>query len=295
MHAPSVNHSRPRRTSVSQSWKVTGHFFRLAFCAMLHEEHERFEKGIAQADRRVRRLAHRGDHRVHSAQYLHETLGLPPSLARKTAHSVSTSKRSTFRTSQMTNSYRIASEEVVEIFLHFFESRDHLRISGNSLLPKNDPTLLFTNSGMAPLKRYFLGLEEPPHHNLVNIQSCVRTTDISDVGDRHEMMGSWSIGSYWKKRAIDLAFELLTQHFAIPTEKLYATVYSGDQALGIPPDTESREHWIRVGLEEGQIVPLREENFWGPAGTFGPCGPCTEVFFDTGDEYGLKVQTWRYF
>ena len=109
-----------------------------------------------------------------------------------------------------------------------------------------------------------------------NIQSCVRTTDISDVGDRHhltyfEMMGSWSIGSYWKKRAIDLAFELLTQHFAIPTEKLYATVYSGDQALGILPDTESREHWIRgVGLEEGQIVPLREENFWGPAGTFGP-------------------------
>ncbi len=185
----------------------------------------------------------------------------------------------------------VTSEDVVRVFTEFFEAYDHLRIPGAPLVPKNDPTLLFINSGMAPLKNYFLGLEEPPHPDLVNIQGCIRTTDIEDVGDRHhltyfEMLGSWSIGRYWKDRAIELAFELLTEGFGFPVEKLYATVYAGDEALGIPPDEESVRWWQKVGLDPDHIVPLGKDNFWGPAGQYGPCGPCTEVFFDTGEAYG---------
>ncbi len=185
----------------------------------------------------------------------------------------------------------VTAEDVVRVFTGFFEERDHLRITGAPLVPKNDPTLLFINSGMAPLKNYFLGLDEPPHPDLVNIQGCIRTTDIEDVGDRHhltyfEMLGSWSIGRYWKDKAIELAFELLTTGFGFPVDRLYATVYAGDEALGIPPDEESIRWWTEVGLDPDHIVPLGKDNFWGPAGQFGPCGPCTEVFFDTGADYG---------
>ena len=185
----------------------------------------------------------------------------------------------------------ITSEEVRDIFLRFFEERDHLRIPGNSLVPKDDPTLLFVNSGMAPLKQYFSGEAEPPKPNLCNVQPCIRTRDIDDVGDRHhltffEMLGSWSIDNYFKERSVELAFELLVDRFGFPKERLYATVYKGNPELNIPPDDESAAAWEKVGLRPDQIVYLGEDNFWGPAGDFGPCGPCTEVFFDTGAEYG---------
>lgn len=188
---------------------------------------------------------------------------------------------------------RINSNEVVDIFLSFFEDRGHKKIPGHSLLPRNDPSLLFINSGMAPLKPYFLGQERPPTPDLCNIQRCLRTNDIEEVGDRHhltffEMMGSWSIGNYWKEKAITLAWDLLTNGFGFPPDKLYATVYLGNPALGIPADEESIEIWKRIGLASDHIVPLGEDNFWGPAGEFGPCGPCTEVFFDTGDEFGER-------
>jgi alanyl-tRNA synthetase len=195
---------------------------------------------------------------------------------------------------------KISSQEIREIFLKFFEERDHMRIKGASLLPANDPTLLFVNSGMAPLKRYFTGEAEPPHPDLCNVQPCVRTRDIEDVGDRHhltlfEMMGSWSINNYFKEQAIELAFELLVEKFGFLKEKLYASVYKGDPELNLPPDEVSARVWEKLGLKPQQIVFLGEDNFWGPAGETGPCGPCTEVFYDTGSEYGEAYQPGGHF
>jgi alanyl-tRNA synthetase len=190
---------------------------------------------------------------------------------------------------------RLGSEEIREIFLRYFESKDHQRIRGSSLLPENDPTLLFINSGMAPLKPYFTGVRKPPHPDLCNVQPCIRTTDIEDVGDRHhltlfEMLGSWSIGHYFKDRAVELAYELLVEKFRIPKSRLYVSVYAGNPALGLEPDQQSARAWERVGIPSDRIVFLGEDNFWGPAGDAGPCGPCTEVFFDTGDQYGAAYR-----
>ena len=191
---------------------------------------------------------------------------------------------------------RRTGDEIREIFLNFFESRDHLRIKSSSLIPEDDPTLLFVNSGMAPLKPYFTGAKKPPHPDLCNVQPCIRTRDIDDVGDRHhltffEMLGSWSIGRYFKERAVELAYELLVDHFGFPSERLYVSVYSGDPALNLEPDHETARAWERVGIPRDRIVFLGEDNFWGPAGDTGPCGPCTEVFYDTGDEYGPAYQS----
>jgi alanyl-tRNA synthetase len=182
-------------------------------------------------------------------------------------------------------------DEIREKFLEYFQSRGHHRIRGSSLLPENDPTLLFVNSGMAPLKPYFTGLKKPPAPDLCNVQPCIRTRDIDDVGDRHhltffEMLGSWSIGGYFKERAVELAYDLLADQFGFPKEKIFVSVYSGDPALGLEPDHETARAWERVGVPQDHIVYLGEDNFWGPAGETGPCGPCTEMFFDTGDAYG---------
>ena len=190
----------------------------------------------------------------------------------------------------------ILSSQIREKFLSFFEKKDHLLIPSASLLPQNDPTLLYINSGMAPLKKYFLGLSQPPHARLCNVQLCIRTGDIEDAGDRHhftsfEMLGSWSINDYYKEIAVELAYELLVEEFGFPVDKLYATVYGGDLTLDLPPDEESIKAWEKVGLPRDHIIILGEDNFWGPAGDTGPCGPCTEVFFDTGDEFGEAYET----
>lgn len=187
---------------------------------------------------------------------------------------------------------RISSEEVRATFLDFFGEHGHRRIGNASLIPRNDPTLLFVNSGMAPLKPYFTGQEEPPHRDLCNVQPCLRTIDIEDVGDRHhltffEMLGSWSIGGYFKERAIELAYELLTARYGLDPARLYASVFAGDPNLGLPPDEESAQYWEAIGIPRERIVALGlSDNFWGPAGETGPCGPCTEVFYDSGPEYG---------
>ncbi|MDQ2086245.1 alanine--tRNA ligase [Herbivorax sp. ANBcel31] len=187
---------------------------------------------------------------------------------------------------------KITSREIREIFLKFFEDKNHLRISGSSIIPSNDPTLLFINSGMAPLKKYFTGEAQPPNPDLCNIQPCIRTIDIDEVGDRHhltsfEMLGSWSINNYFKEKAISLAFQLLVNGLKIPKEKLYVTVFEGCKELNLSPDNESAKVWEELGIPKSHIVyqPF-EDNFWGPAAETGPCGPCTEVFYDTGDEYG---------
>lgn len=191
---------------------------------------------------------------------------------------------------------KLDSEGVRHTFLEFFEQNDHLRIGGSEVLAKGDPTLLFVNSGMAPLKAYFTGDALPPHRDLTNVQACIRTKDIDDVGDRHhmtffEMLGSWSIGGYFKRRAIELAFELLTQRFGFTVDQLYVTVFEGDASTGLPADEESAAAWEAVGMPRNHIVPQpAADNFWGPAGATGPCGPCTEVFLDSGDAYG---PAWR--
>jgi alanyl-tRNA synthetase len=186
---------------------------------------------------------------------------------------------------------RSSSDEIRETFLRFFTERQHARIEAASIIPANDPTLLFINAGMAPLKPYFLGEALPPAPDLCNVQPCVRTIDIGDVGDRHhltffEMLGSWSIDHYFKQRAVELAFELLTGGFGFELPELYVTVFGGDAALGVAPDDVSAAAWEQVGMPCDHIVYLgAEDNFWS-AGDTGPCGPCTEVFYDTGAEHG---------
>lgn len=183
-------------------------------------------------------------------------------------------------------------QEIREVFLKHFVSHDHLVIGSSSLVPVDDPTLLLINSGMAPLKPFFTGEKVPPHRRLCNIQKCIRTNDIESVGDRHhltffEMMGNWSIGDYFKQEAIEFAWEMISEVFKFDTLQIYATVYGGDSKLpSIPPDDESRRIWESL-LPTSRIVKLDAgSNFWGPAGTSGPCGPCTEIFFDRGKSYG---------
>ncbi len=185
----------------------------------------------------------------------------------------------------------VTAKDVVDTFTDFFVENAHHRIEGSSIVPQNDPTLLFINSGMAPMKDYFLGIRQPPSLRMTNVQGCIRTKDIEEVGDRHhltffEMLGSWSIGDYWKEDAIAFAFELLTNGFGFPVDKLWASYYSGDEEKGIPADLESKAFWEKVGMLPDQIVPFGVDNFWGPAGKYGPCGPCTEVYFDTGEAFG---------
>ena len=190
---------------------------------------------------------------------------------------------------------RFSSDEIRETFLRFFSERQHARVEAASIIPANDPTLLFVNAGMAPLKPYFLGEALPPAPDLCNVQPCVRTIDIGDVGDRHhltffEMLGSWSIDHYFKERAVELAFELLTQGFGFGVPDLYVTVFGGDDTLGIAPDDVSAAAWERAGVPRDHIVHLgAEDNFWS-AGDTGPCGPCTEVFYDTGAGHGPAYQ-----
>jgi alanyl-tRNA synthetase len=184
------------------------------------------------------------------------------------------------------------SEAVRGEFLDYFREHGHLLVPGGSLVPRNDPTLLFINSGMAPMKAYFTGAAKPPARDLTNVQGCIRTKDIDDVGDRHhltffEMLGSWSIGGYFKREAIELAFGLLTGPYGFSPDDLYVTIFEGDPALGLAPDEESATAWAAIGIPRDHIVPQpTADNFWGPAGETGPCGPCTEVFLDTGEKFG---------
>ena len=195
----------------------------------------------------------------------------------------------------------ITSIEIKNKFLNFFENNKHLKINNASIIPKNDPTLLFINSGMAPLKRFFTGEENPPSKRLCNIQPCIRTIDIDEVGDKHhltsfQMLGSWSIGDYFKEGAIKLAFDFLTKYINIPKEKLYVTIFGGDKELGLEEDNEAREYWIKAGVIKDHIVACpKEDNFWGPTSETGPCGPCTEIFYDTGDKNGKKYEPGKYF
>ena len=183
--------------------------------------------------------------------------------------------------------------EIRQAYLDFFAERGHEIVPSASLTPSvHDPSVLLTTAGMQPFKPYFLGLEQPPAPRLADVQKCFRTTDIEEVGNtaRHltffEMLGNWSFGDYFKEKSIAWGWELSTQGFGMDPERIWATVFGGDEELGLGPDEEAIEIWRAQGMSEERIVPLgREDNFW-QAGPTGPCGPCSELYLDPGEGFG---------
>lgn len=184
---------------------------------------------------------------------------------------------------------KLGVNEIREKFLRFFEEKDHLRLQSFSIIPHNDNSLLLINSGMAPLKPYFTGQEVPPRKRVTTCQKCIRTGDIENVGKtaRHgtffEMLGDFSFGDYFKNEIIPWSWEFVTEVLEIPKEKLYVTVYLDDD--------ESYDIWHKVvGLPKDRITRLgKEDNFWEHG--LGPCGPCTEIYYDRGEEYGCNSPT----
>lgn len=181
----------------------------------------------------------------------------------------------------------LKSYELREQYLNFFKEKGHSVISSASLIPENDPSVLFTTAGMHPLVPYLLGEKHPNGNRLTDVQKCVRTGDIDDVGDAthctfFEMLGNWSLGDYFKKESISYSFEFLTKTLGIPVEKLAVSVFAGDQDA--PRDEESAGVWNSLGIPKDRIFYLPKENNWWYAGATGPCGPDTEIFVDTGKE-----------
>ena len=186
----------------------------------------------------------------------------------------------------------LTGNEIRKIWLNFFKEKAHQVEEGASLIPNDDPTLLWMNSGVAALKKYFDGRIVPKNPRIVNVQKCIRTNDIENVGHtaRHhtffEMMGNFSIGDYFRNEALEYAYELLTseKYFGFDINKLYFTVY--------PEDSETYNKWIELGIPESHILKTDDQNFWEIGE--GPCGPCTEVFFDRGLEFGdFDIDTIR--
>ncbi len=183
---------------------------------------------------------------------------------------------------------QLTSKELRQMYLEFFASKGHKIIPSASLIPENDPTVLFTTAGMHPLVPYLLGARHPEGTRLTDVQKCVRTGDIDAVGDAShctffEMLGNWSLGDYFKKEAISYSFEFLTsdEWLGLDKDKLYFTCFAGD--ADAPKDTESASIWMSLGVDESHIFFLdKKHNWWGPAGQTGPCGPDTEMFIDTG-------------
>ena len=183
--------------------------------------------------------------------------------------------------------------EIREAFLSFFEERGHLRQPSASLVPSvHDPSVLLTTAGMQPFKPYFRGEEEPPARRLTSCQKSFRTVDIEVVGTtkRHltffEMLGNFSVGDYFKQGAAEFAWELSTGALALDPERIWITVFGGDEELGLGPDEEAIEVWRSIGIPDERIVQLgREDNFW-QSGPTGPCGPCSELYLDRGLGFG---------
>jgi len=178
----------------------------------------------------------------------------------------------------------VASDEIRQAFLKFFQDRGHKVIPSSSLIPHRDATLLLTSAGMVQFKPYFLGLEKAPSTRLASCQKCFRTTDIDAVGDsKHltffEMLGNFSVGDYFKKEAIFWAWEFVIEYLKLPKERLWITIYLDDD--------EAFTYWQQVGVPAERILRFGEEdNFWGPAGDSGPCGPCSEIHYDLGEQVG---------
>lgn len=180
----------------------------------------------------------------------------------------------------------ITADDLRKMYIDFFVSKGHRQISGASLIPENDPTVLFTTAGMHPLVPYILGAEHPQGKRLTDYQKCIRTGDIDSVGDPHhltffEMLGNWSLGDYFKEEAIEYSYEFLTKVLEIDPERISVTVFAGDAE--VPRDEIAAAKWKSLGIPAERIYYKgREDNWWGPAGETGPCGPDSEMFYDTG-------------
>ncbi|TSC52498.1 MAG: alanyl-tRNA synthetase [Parcubacteria group bacterium LiPW_41] len=203
----------------------------------------------------------------------------------------------------------VSSSEIRNKYLEFFKSKGHTRIPSASLIPENDPTVLFTTAGMHPLVPYLLGEKHPSGKMLTNAQKCIRTGDIDEVGNTthltfFEMLGNWSLGEYFKEQAIEYSFEFLTSKEWLGFDKnlLAFSVFQGDNDA--PFDSEAFEKWKSLGISEKRIAKLpKKNNWWGPAGETGPCGPDTEMFYWTGnpsevpesfnDDNPLWVEIWN--
>ena len=182
----------------------------------------------------------------------------------------------------------LKSSELRKLYLDFFREKGHAIIPSASLIPENDPTVLFTTAGMHPLVPYLMGAKHPEGTRLADVQKCIRTGDIDEVGDTShctffEMLGNWSLGDYFKKESIAYSWEFLTSDkwLGIDKDKLYFTCFAGD--ADAPRDTYSHDRWVEMGVDPSHIFYLdKKHNWWGPAGITGPCGPDTEIFYDTG-------------
>src|SRR5436190_15453197 len=187
----------------------------------------------------------------------------------------------------------MTADEIRERFLSYFEARDHKRMPSASLVPSvYDPSVLLTTAGMQPFKPYFRAEETPPQPRLTSCQKCFRTVDIDVVGTtkRHltffEMLGNFSIGDYFKQGAVEFATELSTEGFGLDFDRIWITVFGGDDDLGLGPDEEAIACWRSVGVPDERIVLLgREDNIW-QAGPTGPCGPCSALYYDRGPGFG---------
>ncbi len=183
----------------------------------------------------------------------------------------------------MSVTLKLTGTEIRQKYLDFFVSKGHLRVPSSSLVPRNDPTVLLTTAGMQQMIPYFLGREMPPAQRLTSAQKCFRTTDIDKVGNERsltffEMMGNFSVGDYSKRDAIAYACELLTKIFMIPADKLYPTVH--------PQDDEAPRWWSEIAGFPNEAITRLEDNWWGPPGASGPCGPDSEIYYDRGVEHG---------
>ena len=187
----------------------------------------------------------------------------------------------------------MTSDDIRRTFIEFFEERGHLRLPSSSLIPtEHDPSALFTVAGMHPLKPYFMGREKPPRSRVTTCQKTFRTVDIDIIGTttRHltffEMLGNFSFGDYFKREATRFAWELSTQGFGFPAEKIWITVFAGDDELGIGADEEAIAAWVDIGVPRERIVECpRSENWWELPPP-GPCGPCSELYLDRGLDFG---------
>jgi len=182
----------------------------------------------------------------------------------------------------------ITREQLIKKYIDFFISKNHKKIPNSSLIPENDPTVLFTTAGMHPLVPFLLGQQHPLGKRLVGVQRCIRTGDIEEVGDEvhhtfFEMLGNWSLGDYWKEESIKYSVEFLTKNLKIKKQDLSVTCFKGDNDA--PKDTESEKIWKLNGINKIKFLP-KKDNWWGPAGKTGPCGPDTEIFFG-------KVEIWN--
>jgi alanyl-tRNA synthetase len=182
----------------------------------------------------------------------------------------------------------ITRKELIKKYLNFFIRKNHKEIPNSNLVPENDPTALFISAGMHPLVPFLLGEKHPLGKRLVNVQRCIRTTDIEEVGDEvhhtfFEMLGNWSLGDYWKEDAIEYSVEFLTKELGIKKEKISVTCFKGDKDA--EKDNESESIWKSQGVNKIKFLP-KKDNWWGPAGKTGPCGPDTEMFVN-------EVEIWN--